>query len=140
MSAHRLGRATYVALAVGTIAVGLFVHLHGAPLGMVARDVLGDALWAAMIAWWAGAIAPHARLAVRSSAALAICFAVETSQLYHAPIIDAVRHTFVGHLLLGTGFDPRDFAAYAAGIAGAVLLERALIARADRGPGSTLGR
>lgn len=139
-NAPHLGRATYVALAVVTMAAGFFVHMHGKPLGLVARDVIGDALWAAMIAWWAGALAPSAQLAVRSTVALAICFAVEASQLYHAPSIDAVRHTFVGHLLLGSGFDPRDLAAYAAGIAGAILLELALVARAIRDPRSTLGR
>jgi hypothetical protein len=106
---------------------------------MVARDVLGDALWAAMIAWWLGALVPSARLAVRSAAALAVCFAVETSQLYHAPFIDSIRHTFAGHLLLGSGFDPRDFAAYAVGVVGAVLLELALVSRSRRDPGSTPG-
>jgi hypothetical protein len=119
--------------------LGFFVHMHGKPLGMVARDVLGDALWAAMIAWWLGALVPSARLAVRSAAALAVCFAVETSQLYHAPFIDSIRHTFAGHLLLGTGFDPRDFAAYAVGVVGAVLLELALVSRSRRDPGSTPG-
>ena len=45
-------RATSVALAVGTMLIGLDVHLHGgAILGLALRDVLGDALWAMMIAW-----------------------------------------------------------------------------------------
>lgn len=122
-------RATFLALACATIAVGLLVHLRGAVLGPTARDVVGDALWALMIAWWAGALAPSARLAVRSAAAYAVCVGVEVSQLYHAPAIDAVRETTVGHLVLGSGFDPRDLVAYAAGVAVAAVLEAAFAAR-----------
>jgi hypothetical protein len=129
MNAPRGRRLTYVVLALGTIAVGLLVHLWGAALGRVARDVLGDALWAAMIAWWAGALAPGARLATRSALAYAICVLVEVSQLYHVPWLDAVRATRPGHLVLGSGFDPRDLVAYAAGVAGTALLERGVVAR-----------
>ena len=116
-------RTTFLALACATIAVGVVVHLRGAALGSVARDALGDALWAMMIAWWAGVLAPRARLAVRSTAAYAVCAAVEVSQLYHAPALDAARATTVGQLVLGSGFDPRDLAAYGAGVALAALLE-----------------
>jgi Protein of unknown function (DUF2809) len=128
----RRRRLAFVALAVATIALGLLVHLRGAALGPVARDVLGDALWAAMIAWWAGALAPNARLATRTVAAYAVCAAVETSQRYHAPALDAVRATLVGHLILGSGFDARDLAAYALGVAGAALIEIAAVARRGR--------
>jgi hypothetical protein len=54
---------------------------------------------------------------------------VEVSQLYHAPAIDALRATFVGALVLGSGFDLRDLAAYALGVASALLLDVALIVR-----------
>ncbi len=122
-------RATYVALALATIGIGLLVHRRGVTLGPATRDVLGDALWAAMIAWWAGALAPSARLGPRCAAAYAICASVEASQLYHGPWLDAVRGTPLGQLVLGRGFDPRDLAAYALGVGMAVLLEATAIAR-----------
>ncbi len=125
-------RASYVAAALATIAVGLVVHTRGAALGPVARDVLGDALWASMVVWWAGALAPHARLATRSAAAYVICAGVELSQLFHAPALDAVRATRAGHLVLGSSFDPRDLAAYALGVVGAALFEGAVVARCRR--------
>ena len=125
-------RANYIAAVLATIAVGLLVHLRGSALGPAARDVLGDALWAAMIAWWLGALAPGSRLARRSWAAYAVCVAVEVSQLYHTPQLDALRAMGVGHLVLGSGFDPRDLAAYALGVAGAALLEAAVVARGRR--------
>lgn len=126
-------RAVYIAFAGGTIIVGLAVHLHGAALSPAARDVLGDALWAAMIAWWVGAAAPSVQLSRRVVAALAICFAVELSQLYHAPWIDALRETTLGHLVLGSGFDPRDLASYTAGVLVAALLEFVVMRRNTTG-------
>ncbi len=116
-------RTSYIAAALLTITAGLLVHLRGEALGSAARDMIGDALWAAMIAWWVGALVPRARLPSRSAAAYAICAVVEVSQLYHTPWLDALRATTVGHLVLGSGFDPRDLAAYAVGVAGAGLFE-----------------
>jgi hypothetical protein len=118
-------RTRYVALAAGTIALGLAVHLRGGALSPAVRDVLGDALWAAMATWWIAAVAPGLRLAWRAAVALAFCFAVEFSQLVHLPALDTLRRTTAGHLALGSGFDRRDFAAYAAGVLAAILLERA---------------
>ena len=119
-----LPRTRYVALAAGTIALGLAVHWRGDALSPVVRDVLGDALWAAMVVWWISAIAPASRLPWRAAVALALCFAVEFGQLWRFPALDALRLTTAGHLVLGSGFDPRDFGAYAAGVLTAVLLER----------------
>ncbi len=127
MSPSSARRARFVALALGTIVVGLVVHLAGGALGPAVRDVLGDALWGAMIAWWVGALAPQAPRATRGAVAYATCVAVELSQLYHTPALDAVRATRIGHLVLGSGFDPRDLAAYALGIAVVVWLEQRLI-------------
>lgn len=87
------------------------------------RDLLGDALWAMMIGWWIGAVSPNSRLTLRAGLALAICWAVEFSQLYHAPALDSWRLTTLGQLVLGTGFDPRDLGAYALGVLAALILE-----------------
>jgi hypothetical protein len=125
-------RTSYIAAALVTITAGLLVHLRGEALAPAARDVIGDALWAAMIAWWVGALVPSARLLRRSAAAYAICVVVEVSQLYHTPWLDALRATTMGHLVLGSGFDPRDLLAYALGVAGAVFLEAAVLARGRR--------
>jgi hypothetical protein len=122
-----LVRTRYVALAVGTIAIGLAVHVRGSALSPVARDVLGDALWAAMVTWWIAAAAPASQLTWRAAVALTFCFAVELSQLIHLPPLDALRATRAGHLVLGSGFDPRDFASYAAGVLATVLLERVAV-------------
>ncbi len=109
-------RARYVALAVGTIAIGLAIHWRGSAISPVVRDVLGDALWAAMVMWMIAAVAPTARWTSRAVVAFAICVAVELSQLWHFPALDSLRQTTIGQLVLGSGFDARDFLAYGAGI------------------------
>ena len=126
MNSRYRARLTYVTLALCTIAVGLLVHLRGGVLGVVTQDVLGDALWAAMILWWISAVAPQRTRLTRSAVSLLVCVAVELSQLSHAPILDAVRATRMGALVLGSGFDPRDLVAYAFGIIVAALFDARL--------------
>ena len=120
-------RITYVALALGTIVVGLIVHLRGGMLGREVRDILGDALWASMIVWWVSALVPRARPRVRYGAAYTICALVELSQAYQTPTLDALRAGAIGQLVLGSGFDPRDFVAYAIGVAAAAVLDMTLL-------------
>lgn len=103
--------------------LGLWVHRGGGDLGPVARDMAGDGLWAMMMAWWLGVLWPAARLGPRAAAALAVCFGVETSQLVHGPLIDSLRGTTAGRLVLGSGFDPRDFLSYTIGVLTAATLE-----------------
>ncbi|MEO7087010.1 MAG: DUF2809 domain-containing protein [Gemmatimonadaceae bacterium] len=116
-------RLAFIALALGTIAAGLAVHWRRQLLPPALQDILGDALWAMMIAWWFGALLPNTRPAPRALLALVVCWCVELSQLYHTPALDALRRTTLGHLVLGSDFDVRDLAAYVVGIAVAFSLE-----------------
>jgi hypothetical protein len=121
----RRTRLRYLALAIATIVVGLIVHRDGSALSPATRDVLGDALWAMMIVWWMGVVAPRLPLSARGFAAFCVCVFVELSQRYHTPWLDSVRQTLPGQLVLGSGYDPRDFLAYAAGVVVAVVLAQA---------------
>ena len=108
---------------MSTIGLGLLVHRGSPGLSPSVRDVLGDALWAMMIVWWIGFAVPNSRPWRRAVVALLVCWVVEFSQLVHTPALDRFRGTSVGHLFLGSGFDPRDLVAYALGVGVAVLLE-----------------
>ena len=65
-------------------------------------------------------------LRARAAVAYAICALVEVGQRYHTPSLDALRATRPGHLVLGSGFDPRDLAAYALGVVAAMAVARRL--------------
>ena len=117
-------RAGYVLATVVVIAAGLATR----PLRSaypVAMDALGDALWAAMVFLALSAAWPEAPIWKRAAGAAALAFAVEFSQMYHAPWMDRIRATLPGHLVLGQGFEPWDLVKYlvgvgaAAGVAGA---------------------
>ncbi len=81
------------------------------------------------------AVISHGGTTVTTAAlAYALCVVVEVSQLYHAPWIDAVRATRLGHLVLGSGFDARDLLAYAVGVAFALLAEQLVVPRSRYRP------
>jgi len=117
-------RLVYLALISAIMPVGLTVHLRGDVLSPMVRDIAGDALWAAMMVLWMGVLAPGAPLPARAAAAFAVCVLVEACQAFHTPGLDVIRRSTLGHLLLGSGFDARDFAAYAGGVFAAVVGER----------------
>ena len=119
----------YIALALATVAIGLLVHVSGGALPATPRDLLGDALWAAMMTWWISALAPRARPRPRYLAAWITCLAVECSQLLHTPALDRIRDHRLGQLVLGSGFDPRDLLAYSLGVLLAALLDRRMTTR-----------
>ncbi len=103
--------------AFATIALGLLWRSHRVPLPSFVAKYGGDALWALMIFFLVRAVNPRLSLRAGSVWALAICWLVEFSQLYRAPWIDSIRHTFLGHLVLGSTFNPPDLLAYAVGVA-----------------------
>lgn len=119
----RTDRRRFAVLAAVTIVAGLAVHLSGRPLPGAVRDFAGDALWATMMAWWVGVVAPRTPVAIRAAVAYTLCVMVEFSQLLHTPVLDALRAVPGGYLVLGSGFDPRDLLAYLGGVMLAVIIE-----------------
>ncbi len=84
----------------------------------------GDAFWALTVFVGCGVIFPGITTARLAAYALAACYVVEFSQLYHAPWIDGIRSATLGHL--GNGFMWGDLVAYAIGICVGVLVESAM--------------
>lgn len=122
-------RAVYLLLAAATIAIGLMTRRFRGALPDAVGAYAGDVLWAAMVylliaAAWTRS--PVGRVAAGSAI---FSLAIEISQLYHAPWIDAIRATRLGGLVLGFGFLWSDLACYAAGIALAAALDGSLTRR-----------
>ena len=107
----------YVVAAAVTIALGLSIRRFSEALPSLIARYAPDALWASLVYWLISAVSPRARPFVVAAGAFLFSAAVETSQLYHAPWIDAVRATRLGALVLGSGFLWSDLACYAAGVA-----------------------
>jgi thiol:disulfide interchange protein len=120
-------RLRFLLLAIATILLGLLFQQARGALPPVLADMLGDGLWAAMIYWILGSLAPDRARWQRALLALLACWAVEASQLLHATWLDDWRSTPLGHLTLGTDFDPRDLLAYTLGLLLAFRAEPALI-------------
>jgi len=105
------------ALAVfATIAAGLASRAYAAHLPWWLAKNTGDALYATMVFFGFGCVAPRARTSRVALAATAFCFAIELTQLYRAPWIDAVRVTTPGRLVLGQGFHAFDLVCYVIGV------------------------
>lgn len=130
----RRSRAVYLLLAAATLVLGLTTRWFRGVLPAAIGSYAGDVLWASMVYLLIAAV--WTRMPVPRVAAGGAIFAaaVELSQLYHAPWIDAVRQTRIGGLVLGFGFLWSDLACYAAGIALAAALDHRLTSRFAAGP------
>ena len=129
----------YAAAVAVTIAAGLGSRAVASALPWWLAKNAGDALYATMVFFGIGFVAPRIRTSTAAAIALAFCTAIECSQRIHTPWLDAVRDTLPGHLVLGQGFHAFDLACYAIGVAlgatlelGAARARRAVIT--SRGP------
>ncbi|MBF4623060.1 DUF2809 domain-containing protein [Clavibacter sp. VKM Ac-2872] len=96
------------------------------------RGLWPDVLYAAAIHLALIAVMPRVDSVVHGAAVLVWCTGVELLQITGWPAIWAL-HVPLCRLLIGTGFDPVDLAAYAAGVLLVLLADRLL--RGGRGVG-----
>lgn len=122
-------RPRFLALAAATVALGLATRAFHGALPDVIGAYAGDVLWAAMVYLLIAALWSRAPIWRVAAGAAVFSLAIELSQLYHAPWIDAVRRTRLGGLVLGFGFLWSDLACYAVGIALAAALDHQLASR-----------
>jgi hypothetical protein len=117
---RRLVRAAFLLLVV---VLGLASRKFAAHLPSFAAAYAGDTLWALMVFLAVGFLRPRWKTARVAGLALAFAVCIEFSQLYHAPWLDAARHTLPGRLVLGDTFVWSDLLCYAAGVAMGVIGE-----------------
>jgi hypothetical protein len=109
-------RPLYAVLVVLVIAAGLLWRSSFMPLPSFLAKYGGDALWALMVFLGLGFVFNRASTLRLAFGALGFSWAVEFSQLYHAPWIDMIRSTLPGRLILGSTFNWPDLPAYALGV------------------------
>ncbi|MEZ6062592.1 MAG: DUF2809 domain-containing protein [Planctomycetaceae bacterium] len=119
-------RLTYGGCMFVVIAAGLASRRYRDQLPAFVAEFAGDTLWALMVFLGVSLLMPNAPATRRGLAAIGFAFAIEFSQLYHAPWIDALRHTTFGGLVLGIGFLWTDLICYSAGVLAGVAADTAI--------------
>jgi len=125
-------RVLYAVAILVVIALGLASRRYGLYLPFWLKKNAGDALWALDVYLFFGFLRPKAAIPTLALAALAFAFFIETTQLYHAPWIDALRAYRLGALILGSGFCWSDFLCYTVGVAIGVMTEWLCLAGSRR--------
>ncbi|MFM2294461.1 MAG: hypothetical protein RLZZ350_874 [Verrucomicrobiota bacterium] len=109
------------------IALGLASRRFGHALPHFLALYAGDTLWALLIFLGVGFLFPRWPSRRVFAFALLFCFADEASQLYHAPWLDALRHTRLGALVLGYDFLWSDLVCYTVGVTLGWLAEKTFL-------------
>lgn len=125
-SSTNRNRKTYAIAIICVVAAGLASRKFTWLFPTFLERYPGDALWALMVLLIFGFICPKLPVTWLASLALFVSFVVEFSQLYQPLWLTAVRHTTIGHLVLGFGFNPLDLVAYAVGIGIGFIIESIL--------------
>lgn len=124
-------RARFACAALGLVAIGLLTRLpHAGPPGAITKYA-GAILWGAMVYCVTGFVRPQWRAHRLALVAGIIAAATEFSQLWHTQLLDDIRRTTIGVLLIGRYFAWADIAAYFTGIAAVAALDHAARRRAQ---------
>lgn len=120
-------RKLYFISGIVVVIIGLASRKVSSHLPLLLSKYPGDALWALMVFIVVGFL--FANITTKKAAIISLLFSflIETSQLYHAPWIDTIRHTILGALILGSGFSWYDICCYVVGVLIGVLFEKYLI-------------
>ena len=116
-------RTAYAILIALVIALGLASRAYPDLLPAQLDKYPGDVLWALMVFLLVGFFKPRWAPAKTALLALMLSFAVEFSQLWQAPWLNALRQNRLAHLVLGSEFHAADLVAYVIGIAAGLAIE-----------------
>ena len=116
-------RGVFIAFATLAMLLGLASRRYGSSLPSFVAENAGDAFWTTLVYCGMSFCVPHAKIITRAAMTLGFAYAIEFSQLYHAPWIDSVRDTTLGGLVLGFQFVWVDLIRYAAGAMFCVTVE-----------------
>ncbi len=116
-------RLFHLAFGATAIGLGLASRKFGAILPPFLAEYAGDTLWALTALAAISVAFPTTPLCKRAALSLAFAYAIELSQLYHAPWLESLRHMPLGGLVLGFGFLWSDLVCYTVGIAFGSFLE-----------------
>lgn len=112
----RRSRMIYAVCGLVVIILGLASRADAIPRPALVAAYGGDTLWALFVFVLVGWLLPASSTRRVALITLAFSLAIELSQLYQAPWLDAIRQTLPGRLVLGAGFLWSDLICYAVGV------------------------
>jgi hypothetical protein len=107
-------------ICIGLIILGLASRKYQSNFSDTINLYLGDAIWAMMVYFFFRIFAFKTSILKHGFFCLINCYLIEISQLYHSPLIDSLRNTTIGGLVLGFGFLWTDIISYSIGILAAI--------------------
>jgi len=110
-------RLNYLFAAAIVVIAGLASRRYREHLPTFLAEYAGDTLWALLLFLLVSTLMAGRTTMSQAGISLVLAFAVEVSQLYHAPWIDGIRSTTSGGLVLGFVFLWSDLVCYLVGIA-----------------------
>ncbi|HUR36615.1 MAG TPA: DUF2809 domain-containing protein [Terriglobales bacterium] len=119
-------RSVYLLAAMVVVVLGLASRKFAGALPAFVGDYAGDTLWGLLVFLLIVMVFPKWSAQRIFVSTVGFAFAIELSQLYHAPWIDHVRDTTLGGLVLGYGFLWSDLVCYVAGAAAGYGLDKRL--------------
>ncbi|WP_157950089.1 ribosomal maturation YjgA family protein [Vallitalea okinawensis] len=125
----RRNRLIYFMLTLIVMTMGLAIRVSGLPLPGFITTYGGDTLWALMIFLGLGIVFNRMPTLWSTIMALLFCYSIEVSQLYQGDMINSIRQTTLGGLILGFGFLWSDIICYTIGVGIGFLGESLLYAR-----------
>lgn len=119
-------RIVYGWLTISVLLIGLVSRRFLGEFSFV-KLYVGDGLWALMVFFGFGFTFSRWSTQAIAAVALGFSFSIELSQLYHAPLIDSLRATRLGGLMLGYTFLWSDLLSYSVGVGVGVVIETLFI-------------
>ncbi|MBO9128561.1 DUF2809 domain-containing protein [Bacillus sp. 165] len=120
---YNRNRVWYAVMLIIVVVLGLGSRKMADVIHDVLDTYLGDALWGLMIFIGVGFLFKETQTKFVALIGLVFCYSIESTQLYHAAWLDAIRQTTLGGLVLGYGFLWSDLVAYTLGIGTGVVIE-----------------
>lgn len=122
-------RKIYAILVSVIIILGLLSRSYREYLPKILGDYSGDILWGLMVYLIFGFVFKKLSVKYTFTVSLFFSYTIEFSQLYSAPLIDSIRGTMIGGLILGHGFLYSDLICYLLGVLIGVTLETSVLKR-----------
>ena len=97
------------------VPAGFSTKFYSGPFESWVRDSSGGILYEIFWIWMIGLLRPRGRPWIAGSAVFAVTTAIEFLQLWHHPLLENIRATFIGRTLIGTSFTWMDLPYYAIG-------------------------